>query len=476
MTAVAGGRLVGPWALGERIGGGGQAAVYRARHAVSGAPAAVKVFHRSAWADRAFRVRFRRECDALSALDHRGIVPILDFGEQDGRGYLVMRLAEGGTLAERLARGPMRPARALAILGGVAAALDTAHAAGLLHRDVTPGNILLDPSGPWLADFGIARRIDATIVTGEGELIGTAGYMAPEVIGGGRAAPASDRYALAVVAFEALTGRRLFEAEGLGGVLYAHAHRTPPRPSRVLASLPRALDDAMERGLAKDPRDRPPSCVELIASLERSLGLEAPGATRVMTRVHAPRHHHRRRRRILAPALATLVGLATLGGGALALTSALSHESAPAAKVAAPTPPPPLTVPTGDGGELTGSPVAAGDLPGDATPRGAMAADVGAVRVTAIRGAWPALARSRSSLRYLGYTTEPLLAGGRTVGIVAAPPLILALTGQAPHWVMIVLREPTGRRALVIQGSPEALQRYVAGLAVAEGDALIPLS
>ena len=472
MTAVAEARLVGHWVLGERIGGGGQAAVHRARHAVSGAPAAVKVFHRSVWADPAFRVRFRRECDALSALDHPHVVPILDAGEEDGRGYLAMRLARGGSLAERHAAGPMRPGAALSLLGRVAAALDAAHAAGLVHRDVTPGNILLDVAGPWLADFGIARRIDATILTGEGQLIGTAGYMAPEVIGGARATAASDRYALAVVAFEALTGRRLFEAEGLGGVLYAHAHRTPPRPSRVLATLPRALDAAMERALAKDPRDRPPSCVALISSLQRALGLDAPDATRVMTRVaSAPR-----RRRVLAPVLAALAGLAALSGGALALTGAFSHEPGPAAKVAEAAPPPPPTVPTGDGGELTGSPVMAGDLPGDATPPDAMAADVGAVHVTAIRGAWPALAPSRSSLRDDGYTTGPLIAAGRVVGLGAAPPLLLNLTGLAPRWAMVVLREPTGTRALVIQGASEALQTYVTGLAATEGDALIPLS
>ncbi|MBJ7456949.1 MAG: serine/threonine protein kinase, partial [Thermoleophilia bacterium] len=223
MTAVAEGTLAGPWELGERIGGGGQAVVHRARHAATRAPAAVKLFHRSVWADRAFRVRFRRECDALTALRHPNIVPILDCGEDDGRGYLAMSLATGGSLAERLVAGPMRPAQALGILRGVAAALDAAHSAGVLHRDVTPGNILLDPDGPWLADFGIARRIDATVLTGEGELIGTAGYMAPEVIGGERATPAADRYALAAVAFQALTGRRVFEAEGIAGVLYAHA-------------------------------------------------------------------------------------------------------------------------------------------------------------------------------------------------------------------------------------------------------------
>ncbi len=476
MITVAGDVLVGPWALEERIGGGGQAAVHRARHSGSRAPAAVKVFHRSVWADRAFRVRFRRECDALTALRHPNIVPILDCGEHDGRGYLAMSLAAGGSLAERLASGPMRPAEALAILAGVAAALDAAHAAGVLHRDVTPGNILLDPQGPWLADFGIARRVDATLLTGEGELIGTAGYMAPEVIGGRRAAPASDRYGLAAVAFQALTGRRVFEADGLAGVLYAHAHRTPPRASRVLATLPRALDDAMARGLAKDPSDRPRSCAALVASLAAALGLDHAAPTRAMTRLQAPRPV-RRRRRVLVPALATVAGLSVLGGGAAALTAVLSHDP-PAPVAAAPPPVPvPLTVPSADGGELTGSPVGPGDLPGDATPAGAMAADVGGgVRVTAVRGGWAALASSRAGLIASGFSVEPLVVAGRTIGVLALPPLVVDLTGRAPRWALAVLRDASGSRALAIQGPLDAPARYAARLARARGDALVPLA
>ena len=475
MSAVAEGRIVGHWVLDERIGGGGQAAVHRARHAESGAPAAVKVFHRQVWSDPAFRVRFRRERDALSALEHPHIVPILDSGEEDGRGYLVMRLAGEGSLATRIATGPMRPGSALAILGGVADALDTAHAAGLLHRDVTPGNILLDPAGPWLADFGIARRIDATILTGEGQLIGTAGYMAPEVIGGARATAASDRYALAVVAFEVLTGRRLFEAEGLGGVLYAHAHRTPPRPSRVLARLPRGIDDVMGPALAKDPRERPASCRALIVSLERALGL-GDDATRVMTRVRSPRRP--RRRRVAAPLLGTLTVLASVGGGAFALTAALSDAPAPppAASPARPAPAP-LTIPTGDGGELSGSPVAAGDLPGDALIPGALAADVGdGVRVVAIRGRWAALRTTLAELRAEGFVTIPLTSGGRPVGVVAQRLDLSDITGQSPRWVLMVMSERGGSRALVAQGRHEAPADYAARLVRSSGDALIPLS
>jgi len=474
VTAVAEARLVGPWALEERIGGGGQAVVHRARHASSRVPAAVKVFHRSVWTDPAFRVRSRRERDALMALDHPNIIPILDWGEDDGRGYLAMRLAGGGSLAERIARGPLRPAEALAVLSGVASALDAAHAAGLLHRDVTPGNILLDPEGPWLADFGIARRLDATILTGEGQLIGTAGYMAPEIISGGRASPASDRYALAAVAFEALTGRRVFSAEALGGVLYAHAHRTPPRPSEVVEALPRALDEAMAQALAKDPRERPASAGALVASLEWALGRDGVDATRVMTRV-APASR-RRRRRVLAPALAVAAGLATLGGGAVALTAALSRHAPSPAAAPAPAAPAPLMVPGPDGRELAGSPMDVGDLPGDVVIPGAVAADVGEVRVVAIRGGWGALRASRARLAAGDFTVAPLVVDGRTIGVVAEPPLVTDLTGQSPRWAMLVIVDGSGTRAAVIRGLQDAPVRFAAGLARARGDAVVPLS
>ena len=192
-------------------------------------------------------------------------MPILDSGEDDGRGYLVMapRLAAAASPSGSPRARWLRRA-SLAILAGVAAALDAAHAAGVLHRDVTPGNILLDPAGPWLADFGIARRIDATILTGEGQLIGTAGYMAPEVIGGRpghRRRPTATR--LAAVAFEALTGRRLVRGRG---PRRACSTRTPTarrrRASRVLAALPRAVDDVMGarpgEGARRPPAERPP--------------------------------------------------------------------------------------------------------------------------------------------------------------------------------------------------------------------------
>ncbi len=478
MTAVAEARLAGPWQLGERIGGGGQAVVHRARHARTGAPAAVKLFHRAVWTDPAFRLRFRRECDALAMLDHPNVVPILGSGEDDGRGWLAMGLATGGSLAERLARGPLRPERALHVLAGVAAALDAAHAAGVLHRDVTPGNILLDPAGPWLADFGIARRWDATIVTGEGQLIGTAGYIAPEVIAGRPATEASDRYGFAAVAFEVLTGRRVFEADGMAGVLYAHAHRPPPLPSQV-SSLPRGVDLVMARALAKDPGERPASAGALVDGLERALGLGDPGATRVMTRVMpaSRRRRPRRRRRLLGLAVVAVVALAGLGGGAVALSGVLAHHPAPAAPAPVAAAPAPLTVPTPEGDELAGSPAGYGDLPGDLRAADAVAADVADVRAVALRGAWGSLRRVRAALVDDGYVTDPLVADdGRTIGLVAHDPGLGDLTGWSPRWAMLVAADGGSSRAIVAQGYRDAPAEYAAGLARSLGAAVVPLS
>ena len=189
-----------------------------------------------------------------------------------------MALARGGSLAERLRRGPLDLGEALAILAAAADALDAAHAAGLLHRDVTPDNVLLDPDGPWLADFGLARPHRAATTTGEGLLIGTAGYLAPEVISGAPAGPAADRYALAALAFRALADRAPFEADGVAGLLYAHVHHTPPRASSLRSGLPRSLDAALAHGLSKDPEGRPQTARALVASLERAL---APQGARV---------------------------------------------------------------------------------------------------------------------------------------------------------------------------------------------------
>ena len=452
MTAVLGGRTLGPWELVERIGAGGQAFVYRARHAELGHPAAVKLVHRSVWADRAFRVRFRRECDALRALRHPHIVPIHDAGEQDGRGYLVMGLARGGSLAGRLADGPVEPGAAIAVLASIGDALDAAHAAGLVHRDVTPANILLDPDGPWLADFGIAQRLDATALTGEGLLIGTAGFLAPEVISGGPAGPASDRYALAAVAFEALAGRPPFRADGVPGVLYAHLNRAVPRASSLRPGLPKGVDAALLRGLAKDPRDRPATARELVGSLAR--------ATAAPSHARRPRRPGRRPLRAVALAAAGLVAAA---GTAAGIAATMGREDpAPPAPLATVVTEPPLTVPGPGGADLPARPAADDDLPGLEGARGAAAADVGDVRVVSVPGGVQELTTAAAALAGYLMWIEPLELDGREIGLIAANPT--DLIGSQERWALMTTTDDGERVVVLVRGRRDAPERYAAAL------------
>ncbi|MGD9572138.1 MAG: serine/threonine-protein kinase [Thermoleophilia bacterium] len=500
MTTAAQERLVGTWALEERIGGGGQAAVWRVRHAVLARHAALKLVHPAIWDDPGFRVRFRREVDALVALEHPSIVPILDAGEHEGRGYLVMALARGGSLDKRIAGRPLTPDEAVRIVTALASALDAAHAAGVLHRDVTPSNVLLDPLGPWLADFGLAVRGDATTLTGEGQIVGTAGYLAPEVIAGGRATPASDRYALAATAFRALTGEPPFAARGVAGTLYAHVHGTPRRASEILPELPPALDEALAWGLAREPGHRPPSAAALADALAAAVGgtaaptrvavvpppPPAPAPTRVMPAPDARTHalvrqpsappRRRRRRGLLVGGLAA-AAIVVAGGAAGALT--LTRDTPP------PPPPPaenprvtiPQTVPGPDGLGISADPAIAADLPGGVAIPGAVAATVGDVRVTAFPGGWEALDDVRARLEGDGYVVEglPVTEGdlftdpGPDIGWGARQDDILDILGQSERWAVMVLSESTGARALLVRGWHDAPAAYARALAESSG-------
>jgi serine/threonine-protein kinase len=464
MSTVAPARLTGLWELGERIGGGGQAVVYRGRHVERGTDAAVKVVHPSLWADPGFRVRFRRECEALTALDHPGVVPILDRGESEGHGYLAMALARGGTLAERLAAGPMDPGEAVALIAAVGSGLDAAHAAGLVHRDVTPGNILLDPDGPWLADFGLARRDDATALTGDGLLIGTAGYLAPEVIAGGRASPESDRYALAAVAFEALTGQPPFRADGLAALMYAHVHRPVPRATGLRQGLPRGVDAALARGLAKRPDDRPRSGAALAASLAQALGVDHGEATAVLAR---PR---RRRRRNARRLVATGLVAATVVVGAAGLAVALLPDGG-TAETAPPPAAPAAVQPTvpGPRGEVAGRRATAADLPGIGAGADAAVARIAGVTVAATPGGWDTLAEVRAALEGRPYR----VGGDPAIGLVVALPT--DLTGVGERWVLMSVTSPgEGPRALVLHGTGAAPSLLAARIARGPQTALAP--
>ncbi|HET9456135.1 MAG TPA: protein kinase [Candidatus Limnocylindrales bacterium] len=265
--------LFGRYRLLEPAGSGGSAQVWRALDTETGDEVAVKRLHPLVVADDHARHRLEREFRSLRSLDEPHIVRVRELRIEDDEAALVLDYVAGPSLADRLTTGMrFEPAEAVGIVRDVAAALAAAHSAGIVHRDVTPGNILLAPGdGARLTDFGIAQAgIDgtaATAVTAAGQLVGTLRYLAPEQLRGEPATPASDLHALAAVTYEMLAGRPAYPATTPVGLVEAQA-RGPAR----IEGIPLALDEAVRRGLAPDPADRHPDVTafadELVAALE----------------------------------------------------------------------------------------------------------------------------------------------------------------------------------------------------------------
>jgi hypothetical protein len=251
----------GPYVLTAELGRGGMGVVYRAYDTVKGRTVALKVLVPELAADRLFRDRFRRESRRAARLSEPHIIPIHDYGQIDGQLFIDMRLVEGTDLETLLARGgPLPPTAACWIVAQVASALDAAHAAGLVHRDVKPSNILIAGHGQsmpfaYLIDFGIARLVDSRSVATGSATIGTLAYMAPERVEGASGDRRVDVYSLACVLYECLTGRQPFSGE-MVAVMWAQLHAMPPPPTAVRPGLPTGIDAAVARGMAKKPADR----------------------------------------------------------------------------------------------------------------------------------------------------------------------------------------------------------------------------
>ena len=291
----------------ERIGQGGMGDIYRATDSVLGRDVAIKILAGRYVQDEPVRQRFTREALAAARLSgEQNIVTIFDVGEYRGRSYIVMAYLSGGSLEDVLRRdGAQQPQQAFTWLDEAARALDAAHARGVVHRDIKPGNLMLDAEGHvHVADFGIASAAGMDSLTMTGMVLGTAGYLSPEQAQGERATPASDRYALGVVAFELLTGRRPFEADSPTAEAAAHVNAPVPSIAR-LTGLPLELDAVFARALAKDPARRFATCGELVAAL-RGAFAEAAGSTRAFA-VEPPVAVARAR------SWALLVGLLALG-------------------------------------------------------------------------------------------------------------------------------------------------------------------
>lgn len=278
MVGLAPASVLAGYRIESVLGEGGMGVVYRAWHLELDRPVALKVIADALAGDEVFRTRFKREALAAAAIDHPNVVPVYEAGEADGRLFIAMRLVHGEDLASRIAHaGPLRPDLAVPVIGQIAAALDAAHGRGLLHRDVKPGNVLIDSerAHAYLTDFGVARNLRArTQVTKPGVYVGTVDYLAPEVVRGESPSVAVDVYALGCMLFETLTGQVPFVRDDELAVVVAHRDDPPPRLTE-LVQVGDDLQAVVDRALAKDPDDRFATAGELASAAASAIGAEA---------------------------------------------------------------------------------------------------------------------------------------------------------------------------------------------------------
>ena len=408
----------------ERVlGQGGMGVVYLARDVRLERPVALKVVREDLAGDPRFRDWFLQESQLAAGLDHPSIVPVYGAGEDDGVLYLAMRYVAGRSLRDALRReGALAPDRTLGILGQVAAALDFAHVAGLVHRDVKPANILLTGDAArhtehaYLADFGLAKRpATADSVTGSGALLGTIAYAAPEQIEGAEVDGRADVYSLGCLLFECLTGRPPFSAESDLAVVYAHLQQPPPRISAIGRSLPPALDPVVAKALAKKPADRYGTARELLEAARSAL----PGS--VVAR--------RGRRPLIAAAGLAVAGAAALGAAALVAASRSAGTETGATTAAA------------NGDALVALDARTGRVVHRRTCR-----RTAPPRTSRSPAGWPT-SRTRASARSARSTRGP----GRTVHAIRSPGVIGFATGDGT--LRAVVQDETGTTLRLIDGT-----------------------
>jgi eukaryotic-like serine/threonine-protein kinase len=248
--------------LVSRIAIGGMGEVWKANDSVIGRTVAIKILKDEYMGDSGFRERFRAEARHATLVNHEGIANVFDYGEEEGSAYLVMELVPGEALSSIIEREKILPAsRVLSIVAQTASALHAAHQAGLVHRDIKPGNLLITPDGSVkITDFGIARLADQVPLTATGQVMGTVQYLAPEQAGGKPASPATDVYSLGIVAYEALAGKRPFRGESQVAIAMAQIKETPPE---LPSSIPSAVRALVMACMAKKPEGRPASAHDL---------------------------------------------------------------------------------------------------------------------------------------------------------------------------------------------------------------------
>src|SRR5437899_1538308 len=282
--------LVGDEFAGYRmravLGRGGMSVVYQAENLRLSSIIALKVLAPELASDDVFRARFLEESRIAASLNHPNVIPIYDMGSHDDLLYIAMRYVSGTDMRQMIKnRGRILPATALFPVGQAARALDAAHRRGLVHRDVKPGNLLIergsddaDPDHVYLADFGITKHaMSRSGLTSTGQFLGTIDYVAPEQIRGTSVAGQADQYSLGCVLYECLTGRVPFEKDLDAAIIWAHVEETPVMPTVLRPDLPPEIDDVFRRVLSKQPGDRYQSCREFIEAARAALGSLGPG-------------------------------------------------------------------------------------------------------------------------------------------------------------------------------------------------------
>jgi serine/threonine protein kinase len=294
--------MVGSELAGYRLHGilgrGGMSVVYEAENPRLGSPVALKVLGEDLTANDAFRTRFLKESRIAASLNHPNVIPIYDVGSHEDLLYIAMRYVSGADLRAVLrAQHFIAPDQALLLLGQAGRALDAAHRRGLVHRDVKPGNILIEPSDEegerdhvYLTDFGISKHMASRSgLTATGEFMGTIDYIAPEQIKAQPVDSRADIYSLGCVLYECLTGRVPFAKDVDAAVIWAHVEEIPTAPSAVRAELPRAIDEVIGKALAKDPAARYATCREFITAARAALAVPTAAPARTATVVTAIR-------------------------------------------------------------------------------------------------------------------------------------------------------------------------------------------
>jgi predicted Ser/Thr protein kinase len=271
------GRNLGPYRIVEQVGLGGMATVYKAYQPSMDRYVAIKVLPKHFAADPTFVGRFEQEAKVIAKLENARILPVYDYGEDDGVTYIVMRYLEGGTLTDQLRTGEPGLEEIARIIGQIAEGLDYAHKRGVIHRDMKPSNIMLDHSGDvYITDFGISKLVEGTAqFTGSG-IIGTPAYISPEQGLGQPVDHRTDIYSLGVVLYQMATNDVPFHAETPLAVVIKHIHEPLPLPRSINPALPEAVENVILKALAKNPDDRYQSCSEMAAALRKAVG--QPGA------------------------------------------------------------------------------------------------------------------------------------------------------------------------------------------------------